>query len=939
MKKNFFASLLSSFFIALIFFSAEKSFAQTTFTDVKGTVMSNENKPLEFATAVLLQQKDSVMQGFALTDKNGNYKLSNVPKGEYILQLTFVGYETTSKNISVSGEMKEMIVEAVTMKPSAHDLNLTTIEGDKIPVQMKGDTIEYNAGAFKTQPNDNVEQLLKKLPGVQVDKDGNITAQGEAVKKITVDGKDFFTDDPKMATKNLPADAIDKVQVFDKKSETADFTGVDDGETEKSINLKLKPDHKNGTFGNATVGGGKQDAAGTDARYYGKLTYNRFTSKNKFSVIGLANNTNEQGFTFQEISSFSGGMQNMWDNNFGGNNADNGIGLGGSGKGIADNLAGGLNLNSSLKNLELNLNYVYSYTDNLLNQHSEKNYTGVETGFNSISNSLQRWFNHNQRANIKAIYKFSENSNLTLKSNLSYTTADKNVFSSQENNINFNRLSFSWSDTKTNSDNLNLRNNLTFKQKFTKKGRTFVADANYNRVISNSSTALNNFQQTIVHDSIPYIRLDSILQNQISDNNKNYMNAQLTYTEPVTEQSVIEISGMHRQNLQATTKNFFDINPVSDAEIKNDTLSSIYSNQYSFDRGGLKFRYYKGNTNFAFGAVLQNSVLTGTSQLSFTPIHKSYLKTLPSVQLVQKFNRAGRLSMMYNTRVSEPSIEQLQPVIDNTNPLSIYKGNPELDAEYSHNMNLNYNYYSQYSSTTLMIYSWSSYATNRIINSVTYDSLLVQTTMPVNSKYQFSSNGYLSFSTPIKFLGIKIELEPEGGYSEGSIYINGNETATKSYTQAMDASIQNKKKDDWDWTIGAAFESNKTIYATSAFAPQQSFSYNYYAELEIDLTKSLTLESDADYTIYDNESFAAAQKILLWDASLSFQFLKNDRGEMKLSARDLLNQDNGFIRTVNLNYTEERTTNTLGRYYLLTFAYNLSKSSAGSNSDVKVIMK
>ncbi|MEI7803612.1 MAG: outer membrane beta-barrel protein, partial [Bacteroidota bacterium] len=530
-----------------------------------------------------------------------------------------------------------------------------------------------------------------------------------------------------------------------------------------------------------------QDEVGTDARYYGKLSYNKFSIKNKFSLIGLANNTNEQGFTFQDISSFSGGMQNVWDNNFFGN-SDAGS-LNGNTKGISDNLTGGMNLNnSSVKNLELNVNYIYSYTNNLLNQHSLKNYIGAENNFNSSTDSKQQLFNHNQRANLKAVYKFSENSNLTLKSNMNYTTADKNVFSTQENYVIVNNpINSSISDSKTNSDGINIRNNLIFKQKFKKVGRTFVFDGSYNWRGAKSDANLNSSQSYLDTASLLVSKL--ILQNQLSDNPRNTLALKFTYTEPLTTESVLEFGYVHQNSLNGTKKSFYDLTPNSEIKTLNDSLSSDYSNQYSFDKGGLKIRYNKGNTNFAIGATVQNSLLNGTSQKSDQPIKKTFLKTLPSLSLVQKFDHAGRMNLFYQARVNEPSIDQLQPVIDNTNPLAVYKGNPNLDAEYSHTLNLNYNYFSQYSSTSFFVYTYSSYATKHIINAVTYDSLLVQTTQPVNSKYQFFTSVYLSFSTPIKFLGVKIGLEPGGEYTDGLIFINGKQTGTKTYSSDLGWSL------------------------------------------------------------------------------------------------------------------------------------------------------
>ena len=347
-------------FTTLLCFSTTFVYAQTTKATISGIVSDTSNTPLLGATVVVLQAKDSVLKSFALSDKEGNFAIKRVAAGEYILQITFIGYQKVSQPFSIKPDQSAWDAGTFILQPEILTADEVSIEADRTPILMKGDTIQYNADAFKTQPNAVVEDLLKKLPGVEVERDGTVKAQGETVQKVLVDGKEFFGDDPKMATKNLPADAVDNVQVFDKKSEMAEFTGVDDGNEQKTINLELKEDKKQGVFGNVTAG------YGTDNRYESRLNLNRFNDKLQFSAIGMANNTNRQGFSIGDYINLMGGMSNLMGGGGGSfslslNTEEVGIPLeNGLNNGFVNTGAGGINFNYDLgKNTSLSTSYFF----------------------------------------------------------------------------------------------------------------------------------------------------------------------------------------------------------------------------------------------------------------------------------------------------------------------------------------------------------------------------------------------------------------------------------------------------------------------------------------------------------------------------------------------------------------------------------------------------
>ena len=303
MKRTFFIRLCISICVLIFTFFSIQLSAQNIKYSIFGTVLGDNEEALAGATVVLLNAKDSVLVNYGISDEEGKFELKKFKKGEYILQATYVGYEDFNELIRLDeNDPEHIITKEIKLKPAVNLIDQVVVKDEHIPIRIKGDTVEYNANAFKTKPNAVVEDLLKKLPGVDVDRDGNVKAHGKDVEHVYVDGKEFFGDDPQMATKNLPAEAIDKVQVFDKQSDMSEFTGVDDGEREKTINLTLKEDKKNGVFGNITGG------YGTDDSYEGKMNLNHFNKKMQLSVLGMANNTNEQGFSIQDYIEFMGGL-------------------------------------------------------------------------------------------------------------------------------------------------------------------------------------------------------------------------------------------------------------------------------------------------------------------------------------------------------------------------------------------------------------------------------------------------------------------------------------------------------------------------------------------------------------------------------------------------------------------------------------------------------
>jgi len=444
---------------------------------VTGTVVDTiGSRPVTSATVTLLQKKDSSLVSFMMTDNKGAFELNGIAAGEYRLLITHLNYHSTSIMVSISAANPRVALGNILLSDLSRTLNEVVVSGEAPPVTLIGDTVQYNAGSFSTVPNASVEQLLKKLPGLQVDKDGTVKAQGQKVNRVLVDGKEFFGSDPKIATKNLPADAVDKVQVYDRMSDAAQLTGFDDGNSEKTINLKLKEDKKKGLFGKASAG------AGTDERYEGRFNVNSFKGARQLSAIGMANNTNGEGFSFMDLMNFSGELNRMRQSGSGNAsftlNADDPMAsmMGNSNSnGIKTIWGGGVNYSNIIGNkTDLNGSYFYNRYNPQQESNTQRQYFLPDSSYfyNQRSNSDN--LNNSHRLNLTADINIDSFHSLKITSSASYQETGNKSFNTYETLTGDHQLANQgFSNNSSNGHGSNLRNDILFRKKFHRKGRTF----------------------------------------------------------------------------------------------------------------------------------------------------------------------------------------------------------------------------------------------------------------------------------------------------------------------------------------------------------------------------------------------------------------------------------------------------------------------------------
>ncbi len=908
------------------------AFAQSpTKFSLKATVLDAEQKPMENATVLLLSAKDSALVTFARTTVRGSFELKNLAFNDYFVKITYVGYQNFTKSIpKPTSEIVDL--GEIKMQLFSAELDAVTVKADVLPVQIKGDTVEFNAGSFRTQPNAAVEDLLKKLPGVQVDREGNITAQGQKVRSVTVDGKEFFGKDPKVASQNLPADAVDKVQVFDKKSDQTAFTGVDDGSREKTINLKLKEDRKKMTFGKTTAG------MGLNERFEVKSNLNRFNKARQRSLLLLGNNVNKQGFSMEDYLNFSGDMQRMMSGGGGSlrlelNSADGGIPLnlgGRNNSGFMRSWAGGLNINEPISpKTELNGSYFLNSMNNIIETDLVRQSFLQNRNFTTTQRNLQNNQNTNHRLNFTLDQKIDSLNSLKFISNFSL---NETKLRTEGESQNIDQKGVLQNEGKRNVEvtgtGLNYNANLLFRHKFRKKGRNMTANLSFGINQNNNNgtlKAVNSYQSGAVRDSIN--------QKNSQRNDSQNWGINLTYVEPIARRKYLELNYNIRANNNQIDRQVYDLGKGE--RRLNQDLSNVFINEYIYNRMGMNYRMTSKKYNFSTGIALQSSVLDGQIPNKNFTVNRQFTNFLPAVHLIIFTESKQNLHFDYETSVREPSLNELNPIPENTDPLHIRVGNPDLIPAYAHTLSFNSNRFNQSNFFSLFMNLSVVYTTNKISTSQTTDAALRQQMKPINVADDLGVNGNFSVEFPVKKLNSKLNINTKLTYNRGINFINDVQNTTALYLGSTELRWQYDFKDFLSVSVGGELAFNKTQYTISQAFSQNFLNQTYTFESNLNLPHNWTFNTNFDYLMYASFN----QKIPLLNASLAKLFLKNNRGEMKFSVVDALNRNAGINRQANLNFVEDSRVRSLGRYFLVSFTYSLNKPLGGKSKSFIRIMQ
>jgi hypothetical protein len=935
---------MKQLFIALLLFPVIVLPAQSVRGTVEGAVSDSAGIALPAATVVLMQQKDSVMTSFGVTDDAGHFFIKKVDAGDYILQVSYLGYQTWYRAFSIRPENLKADLGKIQLIQASKLLNTVDIKAQRIPISLRKDTVEYNAAAFKTQPGSVVEDLLKKLPGVQVQSDGTIKAQGETVRNVLVEGKEFFGQDPKIATKNLPADAVDKVQLYNKKSDKAEFTGVEDGQHQKTINLKLKDDKKQGYFGNATGGYGSSD------RFEGKFNLNRFAKNTQFFAIGMGNNTSQQGFSFDDYINFMGGLSNLMGGSGGGtggrvrisfNPQEVGVPLGaGLDNGFTRTWAGGLNFNQNIgSRMEISASYFYNNIRNQMNRTTDRQNLLGDQSFESFETEDRLSQNAGNRLNLTVKEKLDSMQNFIFRGRFNLNDAMLTSNGTSSSYDPGQRLQNTGSRVY-NSDGNSVSGNLEliYRRRFNRKGRSLVADLTCqgsNDRRSGNLLAVNDFLLASPSFSQAFHQ-----RQQYFDNADNY-GGTLSYTEPLGRKQYLEGQVAHQNYANKTYKDFYDLyDTPTPGEIYNPQLSNHYRRGYQYDRGGLNYVINRPKFNLTAGAAIQQSRLDGTKEESSqAPITRTFNRILPGAFFNYDFKTGRNLNVEYTTSIREPSLEQLLPVVDNSDPLNTFSGNPNLKPEYAHNLIASFMNFDQFSMTSIFVNLSATYTKDQITNASTIDSLFRRNLTPVNVKQDVQFTGYTNFNTPIRFLKATFSLSLNTSFDHGILFVNDVQNNTNRWTNGVEASIENRKKEKFDLTIGARLTQNITQYSISNTLNQSFVKQNYFTDLAVFPSKKWALNTGFSCTVYSKEAFGTQRIVPILKAGITRYILRNNKGQIKLAVSDILNRNIGINRTSQLNYLEEERIKSLGRYVMLSFSYSITGFNKAQDGGIHINMR
>lgn len=907
--------------LCLLCVLGQASFAQR-FT-LKGIVADSSNAPIPFVTVMLLKPADSTLVHFSSTEDNGTFEFKGIDVMPYLLKITYVGFEPYHQTIDTK---QDLDLGTIKMKPIT--LKEVVLTAEKEPITIKKDTVEYNASSFKTRPNSSVEELLKKLPGVEVDSEGNVKAQGQNVQKVLVNGKEFFGNDPKTATKNLPADAIEKIQVFDQKSDQAVFSGIDDGQKTKTINLETKNKDKQMSFGKFTAGGGLDD--NSQGRYEGKINLNTFKNQNQFSVLGMGNNVNQAGFSFSDFFEFTGGMRG---NGGGGmrtmtfdseslNNMPlpiNGFGNGGNNFGFLRNIAGGLNFNRKFSpKFEANGSYFITNSNNTIDKTQYSENFLPNTIYTSNQTTNQRANNINHRLNLTLDYKLDSLNSLKLTTSGSYADNTANVNSFVRTLLNNNTLqNENRRDNQNIAKTLSYNTSLLFRHKFKKKGRTFSTtlgatanDQNQDGELQSLNTFFN-----------PAFVLDL---NQLSEQ-RNYAqtySVRSSYTEPLGKKIYLELNHQYQRNLNESKREVFDV--AGEQKTLNNLLSNAFDNTFQFNRVGTNVRVNRKKYNFTVGLSGQFSDLKGVLS-NQTEVSRKFENALPNASFQYSFAQTKNLNFDYATSVREPSVQQLQPVINNTDPLNISMGNPDLRPQYTHRGSLNFMMFNPTKFTNFFVAVNGLYTANSIVNAQTISENLVRTTQPVNTRGMLNLSSFMNFGMRLQKLNSRFNTGINTSYNRSINLLNNLESYIHQQNIGGNLRYEFNIKEVWDIAFTANLTHQQTSYDFNAQQNQRFLNETYGVTTNLNFTPRAWLSSNLNYMIYRSLTNDFYQELPMLNVSFSALVLKNGKGEMKLSLVNALNQNVGATQAVNANSLQQETINSLGRYVMLSFTYSLSK--------------
>ncbi len=894
---------------------------------ISGKIVDSAKKSLAFATVTVFKAADTSIVTYRLSNPEGEFKVPNLPLDVPLRFLvSFSGYGVYRKEFTLTAAQPNMHFDSIVLKNSSQQLDDIIVVAERPPVVFKKDTIEFNATAFRTLPNALVEDLLKKLPGVQVDKEGNIVVNGKPVNRITVDGKSFFGDDPKMATRNLPANVIDKVQVTDDKEEMMRRGDDNPNNVGKVINITLKKGVKKGWFGKIYAG------AGTNDRYEAGGIANIYRDTLQVSVLAYANNLNKPGFGYSDLmqaggydrirSNSNGSSTSIWTNGSGSGISINGINFGGAQNfgGISTSNGGGLNLNHA-PNLKKSF-YLQYFFGNVVSDRNMLSDIKQFRGDTMVQNTTKLTGDYQTYShNIGMGARLKPDSVTNILINASYhagTQMEDRLSDINSDNNKIGQLSYGNLFQENDAKAYIYKHSFTMSRaSWTKKGRRWN--------FSHGLEVNNRFNDYSTHSDIHFINptpFDSLLQ-QLRLERIPRTDAFLTatYSEPLSKRLTLRLSSRYEFSKLDNGVNTFNKGASQQFDKFNALLSSHFARESNRinSSAGLEFKWKELTITPTIRTLWQK--VNNYSAALTAPIRQNQFNVLPGLSIVYK-----TLNIYYDKNINLPSFNFLIPVTDNTNPYFIVKGNPNLLPSERHGLNINYNYNNQKKNLNIWLGGGGGITGNDIIQSITLDEKGVQTNTPVNAdgtrNFWVNYGINRQYKNNQKFI-FSFNFGAYYAYTRNKLIFNNANTyqTTLEFNQWMGFNMN--WNDKFEWSPSYSIGKNFTRYTTNAFNKLSTTQHNLENEFILRVPKHVIWETNLQYSYNGNIPAGLPKDAVRWNAAINFTFLKNDAGILKLAVYDILNRSNAISTFASRNMITTRQNNVLGQYFMATFTYNI----------------
>ncbi len=897
---------------------------------IKGSLQDTVSlKSVAYTSVLVINPTDSVILGFTHSTERGAFTINNLPAKKVRLLITRPGFADYEDFLTLSeGQITD--VGTVNMISKTTLLQEVIIRDRIDAIRIKGDTTEFLVDSFLTNKHASVEELMKKLPGIQVDKDGKITAQGKEVKKVLVDGEEFFGDDPTIATKNIKATQVESIQVFDKKSEQATISGIDDGVSDKTINLKLKEDAKKGYFGKVSAG------VATDSRYEHDAMFNRFNKKQKISFYGAASNTNKTGLSWDDQNKYGGSGMTEYESEDGNTymyySGDN---MGFYGGGIPQTWYVGAHYSDKLKNDK----HAFSFNGS----HKEMTVRGFDANYSQyilpdtfyFNNQENRFNNFKKGDNFSGNYTLALDSFTTLKFKLSgsQTSFINNSTFETTNRNQLNALVNANKQTKTNTGkNEKIESSINLIRKFRLKGRSLSLGFTQSYNQGNDDGYLNSDVKIYTNDTT--FTSTNFDQKKVNNSYSERYSGSITYTEPFGKKFfVISDYGINVNQDKSALLTLVK-QGGSDYTQQLDSLSNDFRYDVLINKGGLSLKYQFKKITTSLGGRISYTDMHQNNLVNDSVRDQRFVNYFPAARFNYKLGTNTSFTINYNGRTRQPSVQQIQPLIDNSNPLVIYKGNTNLVQSFTNSFGMSYNSYKPLKGSGM----WSSLSYTETYNDfaqrndVTPDGRRTYQTVNIDGNYSVS--GYLYQYLTIKKLKVSVSNNISLGQSKNVSFVNGIINANTNRTFSFGTNLGKEKENKYEIRVEADWDYTNSI---SSIRPDFVTSYwisSYKCYLDIYLPKKFKFETNVNYSVRQKTSeFDRNLNTVIIGMEINRKFTKKENWEVGFAVKDLLNQNIGFSRTATSNFINENVQTVLRRYFMLTVTYNFTSANKNETTN------